>query len=267
MDFVSHLDIPDEAKAMLIVASIDAISQAAKLWTESELAILRRHYPGGGAVAVREHLPHRTPGAVHEKAKRLGLKVGPTRNHLLRYSNSVHIDEAIRRFYLVPHKGGLSKLANQLNRPRHWISARARYLAVTIPRRHDGPWSEAEIALLRKNAAKVPYNITRIFAKHGFRRSASAIKNKMLKLRCVRDDEDMYSASGVAELFGVDVHLVINWIRKGWLKAQMKGTARERDTYQVHHNHIRRFVIENVGAIDIRRVEKDWFVDLLAGRE
>lgn len=265
IDFVSHLDITDEAKAMLVVAAVDVLRRAPKAWTERDVALLREHYPGGGVKAVSRHLPQRTAGAIYEKAKQLGVKAGPTRNHLFRYSNAPHIDDAIRQFYRQPKAGGLSKLAHRLNRPRSWLSARARYLGVTVPRVNDGPWSETESALLAQHAHRVPYNISRIFAKHGFRRSSSAIRNKLMKLHCDRSDDGTYSAEALAKLFGVDGHLVCRWIEKRWLKAGKRGTARENDVYRIHHKAVRRFIIEHIGSIDIRRVEKQWFVDLVAG--
>lgn len=267
-DFVSHLDITDEAKAMLISAAVDTMLKRRNTpWTQADIDVLRRHYPGGGAVACRSLLPHRTPGSIHEKAKQLGLKVkGSTRNHLLRYSNSPHIDAAIRRYYLEPRKGGLSRLAIQVNRPRQWISARARYLGVTQPRFQEAAWSEAEIDIIRQHASKTTYAIARILTKAGYRRTSGGVRQKLLKMRCDRSDDDTYSACGLADLFGVDEHLVLRWIDKGWLKAQIKPSESKRRFFSIHHNAVRRFVIENVGAIDIRRCDKHWFVDLLTGK-
>lgn len=263
MDQVSRFDIPDETKAMLIVAGVETMFKARPRWFPEDLAILREHYPKGGLAAVRPLLPHKTAGAIYVKAGALRLKAPlPPRSN---YTSTKFIDEAIKRYYLAPKKGGLSKLAHQTNRPRTWISARARHLGIVPPRFQEKPWSEPEIELLHKHAPKLPGTIARILAKAGFKRSNGSIKQKLIKLRCDRSDDDTYSACGLAELFGVDEHLVLAWINKGWLKAQRKGSARQYDLYRIHRNSVRRFVSENAGAIDIRRVEKHWFIELLAG--
>jgi len=58
---------------------------------------------------------------------------------------------------------------------------------------------------------------------------------------------------------------VLRWIEKGLLKASKKGTKRENDEWHIEDRHIRQFIVENVGIIDIRKVDKVWFVELLTG--
>lgn len=265
MDHVSHFDIPDETKAMLIMAGVETMFKARPRWFPEDVAILRENYPKGGLAAVRPLLPHKTDGAIYVKAKSLRLKAPGYTRSTEQYTSTKFIDDAIRRYYLAPKKGGLSKLAHQTSRPRPWLSARARHLGIVPPRFKEPAWSAPEIELLHKHAPKLPGTIGRILAKAGFKRSNGSIRQKLVKMRCDRSDDDIYSACGLAELFGVDEHLVLSWINKGWLKAQRKGSARQYDLYRIHRNAVRRFAVENAGAIDIRRVEKHWFIEVLAG--
>jgi hypothetical protein len=45
-----------------------------KMWRDEELALLREHFPAGGAPGVRQHLPHRSDHAIWTKAAELGLR-------------------------------------------------------------------------------------------------------------------------------------------------------------------------------------------------
>ena len=79
---------------------------------------------------------------------------------------------------------------------------------------------------------------------------------------------DGQSVTKLAMCFGVDVHSVSRWIKEGLLKAQMRGTQRtERqggDIYYIRDQWIRDFIKENIGLIDIRKVDKFWFVDVMS---
>lgn len=47
-------------------------------WTTREIALLREHYPRGGAVACLPHLPRHTESAIRQKAAELGIAAGGT---------------------------------------------------------------------------------------------------------------------------------------------------------------------------------------------
>lgn len=261
MDFVSHLDVADEGKAMLVLAGIDVMMKTRPRWTQEDIAALRGGWAVDGSQGVAAALPHKTIGAIHHKARALGL-VLPKFKRREKFSSTPHIDEAIRRYYHgAPKYGGLSKLAHQVGRPVPWVSRRAGELGI-VPQRFDaGKWSADEIDLLRKNASAPSSTIARTFRRHGFHRTVNAINLKIIRLRCDRSDDDMYTAVGLAELFGVARNVVTAWITKGWLRATIKGNG----NHQIRHSNVRRFVVENVGAVDIRRADKFWLVDLLAG--
>jgi hypothetical protein len=265
-DIVSHLDIEAEGAAMLVLAGVDMMFKARPRWTSDDLDKLRAAYPVSGSDGAAKVLPHKTIGAIHHKVRQLGLARPGQKKKAEPFCSTPHIDAAICRYYRGDAKrGGLSKLAHQVARPVKWVSVRALSLGVQVPRFDAGKWSDGEIELLRKNAAKIPITISRVLRSHGFKRSANAIALKLARLRCDRTDEDIYTASGLAELFCVDKSVITSWIRKGWLKARLRGSGHPNDAYEIHHNNVRRFVVENAGAVDIRRVDKHWFIDLLAG--
>lgn len=266
MDQVSHLDISSDAAAMLVLAGVETMFKSRPVWSAADIAIMRQHYSVSGGNGVARLLPTRTIGAIHWKARQLKLKKPPFKREVERYTTTPYIDEAIRRYYAGdPRKGGLSKLAHQVGRPVKWVAMRARTLAVQRPRFADTPWSEAEVAIVRQHAKRIPVVIAAVLRRKGYRRSPNAVALKLCRLRCDRTDDDHYSASGLAELFGVHLSTVSGWIAKGWLKAGRKGMTCEHDHYRIHHAYVRRFVIENVGAIDLRRVDKYWLIDLIAG--
>jgi hypothetical protein len=39
------------------------------------------------------------------------------------------------------------------------------------------------------------------------------------------------------------------------------------DEYWIHRHDVRAFVVANVAAVDLRKVEKFWFVEMLAGKD
>lgn len=268
MDHVSHLNIETEGSAMLVLAGVEMMQRRKDHWSERELAVLREHYPTGGASKCAEYLPSRTLGAIGWRARTMRLPKPPFKKHAPAFTSTPHIDATIKRFYqLNPKKGGLSKLAHQIGRPVAWCSRRAGDLGIQRPRFPSVEWTEREIELLRVNAWRTPGAIARILRRHGFHRSPNAVNLKLCRLRCDRTSDDMYTAFGLAELFGVDKSVVTAWIRKGWLKANKRGSEHPQASYAIHHRDVRRFVIENAGAIDIRCVEKHWFIDLLAGHK
>lgn len=257
-DFIATPEIVD---AFLARIEIKTTGKARPRWTAEEDAILRQNYPAGGAPLCRKLLPDRRTHAVHWRARHFGLTAPKNDGRADRLTTTQFIDDAIRRYYSgTPKRGGLAKLAHQLHRPPAWVSARARRLGVTREKFPSIPWSQDEIALLRLHAAKIPGNIEPIFRRAGFKRTTAAIARMITILHCDRSDDDHYTAAGLAGLFGVLPKAVHGWIEKGWLRASTRGA-----NFHIRHSNVRRFVIENVGAVDLRRVDKFWFVDLIAG--
>ena len=80
-----------------------------------------------------------------------------------------------------------------------------------------------------------------------------------------------YSGRKVAEGFGIDSHsvCVLKWIQDRLLKAKKRGTKRTElhgeggDIYYIKDKDIRQFIIENIEIIDLRKVDKFWFIDVM----
>jgi hypothetical protein len=183
------------------------------------------------------------------------------------------MDEMIRKVYREqynPQQGKIKELANKLNIPSWRISIRAREIGALEPRIKEPPWSERELHILEKNALFTPAVIQRRLKMAGFERTITAVALKRKRLHLFRQ-QVKGSARAVAECFGVNESTVTDlWIRKGLLKAQRRGTKRTDkqggDEWLIKEKDIRKFIIENIGIIDIRKVDKFWFVDILAGQ-
>jgi hypothetical protein len=241
-------------------------------WTTSEVAIIKEHYPSGGAAACAALLPNRTVKAIQQQARMQRINYGdntPRPRHTWTTTEQIAraITEAYRR---APDKGGLKLLAARLSRPYWWVKNRAMVLGLASPAltgNREPEWSTAEVALLEKHACKVPAVIARIFRANGYHRSATAIVVKRQRLGCDTVDVEHYTACRLADEFGVDVHVVTRWIDRGWLRAERRGTDRVPeqggDHWRIKRRHVRDFVADSVAIIDLRKVNKVWLVDLL----
>jgi hypothetical protein len=239
-------------------------------WTAREEKLLREHYPLGGLSACMAALPNRSSLSIYQRANALKLK-SPKSSDVPRnaWEASPVIDEQIRRGYQNGiDKGAINDLAKRVGRPRWWVSQRARKLGLVSPRFKEPQWSDAEVALIEKNAHKHPETLRKILLRHGYKRTATSVVVKLKRLGAERSDPDHYTAKGLAQCFGVDPATVSSWCEHGWLCATRRGTDRTPqqggDMWWIRHKDVRRFVIENAARVDLRKVDKFWFIDLLA---
>ena len=189
-----------------------------------------------------------------------------------KYIFTSFIDEMIRKLYREqynPREGKVRELATRLNMPRWRIGRRAREIGALEPRIKEPPWSERELHVLELNALYTPEVIQRKLKANGFQRTVYGIMLKRKRMHYLQQ-QIKNSALAVAGCFGVDNHTVTGqWIKKGLLKAKRRGTQRTEaqggDEWFIKEKDIRQFIIENIGIIDIRKVDKFWFVDILAG--
>jgi hypothetical protein len=237
-------------------------------WTMAEIKIVREHYPIGGVNACRAHLPDRTEGAIHQQARGLGLWAPKGKKPAQPYATSPEIDRAIIECYQTrTERGAIKALAAKLLRPFWWVKKRAIALGIAQPATREPDWSAAEIELLRAHAHKNEHVIRRLFARHGFKRTATAIVVKRKRLQCDSTDPDHYTARQLSLEFGVDSSTITKWIERGLLKAKRRGTERTAvqggDMWWIKRRDVRDFVADNAGAVDLRKVNKVWFIDLL----
>jgi DNA-directed RNA polymerase subunit RPC12/RpoP len=180
------------------------------------------------------------------------------------------VDEQIRKVYRedLTGKGQVNTLADQLGLPRWRISHRAREIGAYEPRIKEPCWSNAELEILKIYAYLTPERIRILLKKAGFTRSITGVllKRKRLELlKCLGG----YSANQLCKLFGIDSHCVMRWIENGDLKAIRRGTARTEqqggDGWFITKEDVKTFIVQNIGIIDIRKVDKFWFVEMLTG--
>lgn len=242
-------------------------------WTNKEASVISKYYPSGGAKACMPMLPDRTKGSIYQQARKMGLMFGDNKPRPRKiWESSDAIDRIISECYQnKTEKAAVKKLARKIDRPYWWVKKRASFLGVAQPvlqENREQEWSKDEIELLEKNSYKKPDVIARIFRNKGHNRTATAIVVKRKRLQCDTTDIDHYTATQLASEFGVDIKVITRWIERGWLTAKRRGTSRTEqqggDMWWIKRKHVRDFVVESIGVIDIRKVDKVWFVDLLA---
>ena len=242
-------------------------------WTNKEAEIVSRHYATGGATAVMKLLPNRTRGSIYQQAKKQGVMYGDNKPRPRQvWETTGEMDRLITECYRSePERGKIKMLARNISRPYWWVKKRAAALGLATQALNGNKeleWSEAEISLLEENSYKNHEVIARIFRAKGFKRTATAIVVKRTRLQCDTVDIDHYTATQLAIEFGVDSKVVTRWIDRGWLKARRRGTDRTDrqggDMWWIKRKQVRAFIVDSIGIVDIRKVNKIWFVDILA---
>jgi len=152
----------------------------------------------------------------------------------------------------------------RLGWPAHAISRRA--LELGLGRVKEQPWSDEEERIIVRFGHLAYSGIQRKLSEAGFQRSCGAVAVKVTRLR-IKSNLDGFSATSLARAFGVDAHKVLAWIRRGLLAASRRHTDRGAeqggDTWWIPRDHVRRFILRCPEEIDLARVEKFWFLDLI----
>jgi hypothetical protein len=250
-----------------------------KQWSTREVAVIRAEFPAGGINACLAQLPGRSAGAIYQKAANLGLRKRNRGGGITvrqRYTTSPQIDHAIIAAFTSdrPQPDIVRRLSATLGRPRAWINGRALQLGLVVPKFREGHWSARELEILREAGAQHPDVVRRKLKAEGYRRTSVAILVKRHSLHILREigESGKYTATALAEAFGVDRDTVRKWAEKGWLAGSRLRShstavhlpAHDRAWWQFTRKEVRDFVIENVSIVDFRRVDKFWLVDLLA---
>lgn len=260
-----------------------------RFWTEDEIAILREVYPKAGAAAVRARLPApgRGLGGICIKARALDVP-GPGRetrqNNQRRPRNDPDIDEWIRENWpLLKGRGAVVDAASRLEKhlaalgrptqiPRWWLSKRALVLGMAdVAHKKEPKWSAAELELLKKVPLHSPDRCAAIFTANGFRRTATSIVVKSKRVGLSRRYHETLSGRAAALILGVDVQTVTAWCVAGDLPAGRRGSQRlpqqGGDPWSIERPVLRQWIIDHLERIDIRKVEKFSFVELLISNQ
>lgn len=244
-----------------------------RYWTAAEDAVLRERYPDGGIAACQPHLPahHATPSGIYQRAQKLGLtKSGVSRPQRIVVDDG--FDDRLRAEWAMldgRKKGEVGDLADRLNVPRYWLTNRATKLGLTIAHKKEPRWTAAEDELMKSIPLHNPDSCARIFKQHGFARSPTAImvraKRLDLSRRATRDE---LSATGAAKILGVDG----KWITAACIAGELAATKRDDrrlpqqggSAWDIRRADLRRFILDHLERIDLRKVEKFAFVELIA---
>lgn len=205
----------------------------------------------------------------------LGFNVVSRRETRKIYELTPAIETELRKVYSLPFRSkkrqeigipSIQDAARDLDVPAHTLKKFARELGLT--RTKDLPWSEEEIKILDEQGYKSTGALVRIFQKNGFSRTEVGIQ-MMRSRRRSHKASPYFSLGAIARLFGVDRHLVKDWVEKGWLRAEYKETKKNKgggyrgDTRVADKDSIYRFVVEHPESFDLRRVDQLWFLHVI----
>lgn len=164
----------------------------------------------------------------------------------------------------------IKNLAKKLKVPRWKITRRAQSLGLITKNRKEPDWSARELKILESQARFSPETIRLKLKKQGFARSVVGIVMKRKRMRFLQNLGGQ-TANSLSQCFGIDRKTIGRWISKGYLKTKKRNTNRTSaqggDAYYIKDRWVRDFIVENIDMIDIRKVDKYWLVDLLAGGE
>jgi excisionase family DNA binding protein len=240
-------------------------------WTTGEDMILRQVYPLMGCSATRAMLPRRSQRAIYARAEQLGLtapKVSRKGMAKWQYQPTEAIDQLLQeRYPSCSEPGMLEALAVECSRPSWWLKRRATALGLQYGRHKQPDWSPAEEALLADNSHLGLSTLRRKLAALGSSRTEIAISVRLKKLELSRANLDTYSAAEVGRLLGVDDNAVRRWIRAGNLRAnRTPGSKSAEAHWQITRRALREWIAAHPVEVDLRRVDKYWFIDLAFSR-
>jgi len=243
-----------------------------RIWSEQEKADLIEFYPKGGTVAVAPKMPDRTRAAINRQASKMHLHAPhvPPRPPSV-HQPCPHTDEQIRRFYSAPIKRGSQRpFAKSIGKPPWYVRRRASELGVIVPRLRELPWSKEEIRILEANAGLGPVAVRKRLNRAGFIRSATGIEIKRKRLGLHAADErelaGIYTAKAIADGVGCNLTTVLRWINLGQLPASRRnGVDTASAHWDIHKKDFQRFLATYHQAIDLRKVDREWFFHMAFG--
>lgn len=237
-------------------------------WTRAEKDILSTHYPQGGLVVCQFLLPHRDSNSIRSMKSRLGLHI-LHRQQPTKVDWTPAIDAQIRAAYSNPIKGTIKSAAARLGIPYGAFRYRAAILGCVLhcqsPR-----WTDAENEMLESWGDLGLRSIQNKLAAAGYKRSLAGIQSQLQRLGNDSRDPDRFSAGHLAKLCGVDGSVVRRWIKKGWLKAKKEPAKfvvnpTEPWIWMIRRKDFRLFLQNYPSAIDLRKVDSLWFIEITVG--
>lgn len=180
-------------------------------------------------------------------------------------------DQLLRERYDSRLKGRAAEIATALGWPAWVVKNRAGRLGLA----HPGPkdrrdWTPKEESFLRNHAGSrhVHWMAKRLG------RSETSVVLKLKRMQISRRWREGSTLRDLELCFGCDHHAIDRWIRAGWLHGRRRGTRRNgnggrgngpADPWVFTDEHILAFVREHPTAFELRKVDQEWFLDLLLG--
>mgnify|MGYP001105993405 CR=1 FL=1 len=196
----------------------------------------------------------------------IGMRGVPTKRNKYVITPEMHAE--IEKVYKQDTGNGqVAALARSVGLPR-WKVTRYAMRQGWIAKSREGypEWTETEEAQLQKLSRYTPAVIQRKMKEKGYHRTEAAIVLKMKRLN-MRQNLEGHSARDVARCLGVDDHFVTRAVKAGRLRATRRGTARNGrqggDQYWIRDEAVREYILNHLWEIDLRKVDKYWFVDLI----
>jgi hypothetical protein len=179
-------------------------------------------------------------------------------------ANDEIVRQAYRAYREQKSRTAIQAAAQQLGCPRWQINKRARSLG--LARIKEQVWSTAELAILERWAWCSDEVIARKLRAAEWVRTATAVHLKLKRLQ-LKAGIDGYSLRQLCEAFGLDHHQIRQWIKAGWLRGSRRQTARTEqqggDMWYFPHRAVQQFALAHPDEIDLCKVEKWWFLDLI----
>lgn len=168
-------------------------------------------------------------------------------------------DELIRKRY-DSQTSTINDLVDIFKVPRWAVHQRA--IALEVARTYDfRGWTPEQVAFLEKHYGRKSSRW--LGKKLGRTPMAVMLKKKRLGLRKTADG---YTLRMLCEGLGCDHHKVAKWESEGWIKSRPLGIYHPTSEYRYFTDDaIRKFIRRHPEQIDLKRVEKMWFIDVLAG--
>lgn len=179
-------------------------------------------------------------------------------------SNDAIVIEAYRKYREENDRKALTLASARLGCPKWHVNRRG--IALGLARVKEKPWSAAEVELMEKLVWLSDHVIAKKLTAAGFPRTATAVHLKKKRLR-LRAGIDGYSQTQLTEAFGFDHHVIRGWIKAGWLRGTRRQTLRTEkqggDIWYFTHAAVYEFALRHPDEIDLCKVEKWWFLDLI----
>src|SRR6266702_4544732 len=207
-----------------------------------------------------------------EIAKKQEQRVGARRKNVGGQPQKYFLTEEGRALILARYDSQtatITWLAEQLSTPETSIprwQVRKWAKDLGIARVKEPPWSEAEVSYLRNSVRR--FGLKKIAKALGRTETSVKIKAKRLGIRKLVTG-DGYTMRAVCRGLSVDHHQVERWLTNEWFWGERRESHRQGrqrgDIWYFTSDAIRELVRQHPEEIDLRRVDRDFFIEVLLG--